>query len=145
LSAAELLRHLRGLGVSLRVQSGELKVSAPKGVLTAELRDQLKDSKSELTELLAIADTSRQADTTVHVPLANRDQPIPLSFAQQRIWFLEEFEVGGSSVNNIPWALRLKGALDKSALQAAVDDLIVDLTIEQTGSYTDHDGRTIGW
>ena len=52
MSAAELLSRLRALGVQLRIDGGELRVSAPKGVLTAELREQLTAAKVELTELL---------------------------------------------------------------------------------------------
>ena len=47
-----------------------------------------------------------------------------MSYAQQRIWFLEEFE-GGSSVYNIPWAMRLRGKLDLSLLQASLDKLVL--------------------
>ena len=67
MSAAELLRQLRSLGVSLRVQGGELKLTAPKGVLNAELRDQLRSHKAELSELLAIADTSKQPDKKLKI------------------------------------------------------------------------------
>ena len=49
----ELLTRLQKLGVRLWAEGGELKVSAPKGVLTAELRDALKAKKAELLALLA--------------------------------------------------------------------------------------------
>ncbi|WSG58687.1 amino acid adenylation domain-containing protein [Nocardia sp. NBC_01730] len=52
-----------------------------------------------------------------------RPQQIPLSLAQQRMWFLNQFDTG-SAVNNIPFAIRLSGALDVAALQAAVVDVI---------------------
>ncbi|MFC7446980.1 amino acid adenylation domain-containing protein [Rhodococcus daqingensis] len=56
--------------------------------------------------------------------LAARERPhrLPLSAAQQRMWFLNRFDPG-SAVNNIPIFVRLSGALDVSALRAAVRDV----------------------
>ncbi|MFI5765619.1 condensation domain-containing protein [Streptomyces sp. NPDC051563] len=48
---------------------------------------------------------------------------IPLSFAQRRLWFLNELE-GVKAVYNTPLALRLVGALDKGALRGALCDLV---------------------
>jgi amino acid adenylation domain-containing protein len=47
----------------------------------------------------------------------------PLSFAQQRLWFLEQFEAG-TAVHNLSSGLRLYGELDISVLQRAVDDIV---------------------
>ncbi|MGW5450480.1 amino acid adenylation domain-containing protein [Nocardia sp. NPDC003979] len=52
-----------------------------------------------------------------------RPEIIPLSFAQQRMWFLNRFDPV-SAVNNMPIAVRLSGALDVDALRAAVRDLV---------------------
>jgi len=51
------------------------------------------------------------------------DQTIPLSFAQQRLWFLYQLE-GRSSIYNVPFSLRLEGHLDTGALQHALNDVI---------------------
>jgi amino acid adenylation domain-containing protein len=47
----------------------------------------------------------------------------PLSFAQQRLWFLDQFEPG-SSAYNMPLALRLTGQLDRHALERALNWLV---------------------
>ncbi|MFD6102618.1 amino acid adenylation domain-containing protein, partial [Nocardia salmonicida] len=52
-----------------------------------------------------------------------RPDAIPLSFAQQRMWFLNQFDPA-SAVNNMPIAVRLSGALDVDALRVAVIDLV---------------------
>ncbi|MFD6397979.1 amino acid adenylation domain-containing protein [Nocardia sp. NPDC060249] len=52
-----------------------------------------------------------------------RPDAIPLSFAQQRMWFLNQFDPA-SAVNNMPIAVRLSGALDVDALRVAVTDLV---------------------
>src|SRR5215470_4553484 len=52
-----------------------------------------------------------------------REQGIPLSFAQQRLWFLAQME-GASAAYHIPLNLRLKGKLHEAALRQALDRIV---------------------
>ncbi|MEW6737530.1 MAG: amino acid adenylation domain-containing protein, partial [Acidobacteriota bacterium] len=53
----------------------------------------------------------------------SRDQAIPLSFAQQRLWFLDQFEPG-SAAYNIPGAVRMTGSLSVPALIQSINTVI---------------------
>ncbi|MEV5650885.1 amino acid adenylation domain-containing protein [Nocardia sp. NPDC052254] len=80
-----------------------------------------------LFEEPTVAELARHAGTRTtgtRVPLtpAVRPEPVPLSLAQQRMWFLNRFEPD-SAAYNIPVMLRLSGRLDTAALTAALDDV----------------------
>nr|WP_245672136.1 non-ribosomal peptide synthetase [Nocardia anaemiae] len=68
-----------------------------------------------------------------------RPDRIPLSYAQQRMWFLNRFDPA-SAVNNIPLAVRLTGRLDVEALRAAARDLTERHEVLRT-IYPDIDGE----
>ena len=75
---------------------------------------------------LAQALAARLAETDGHSHAAivsvPREQQLPLSYAQQRLWFLAQLD-GASATYHIPLALRLDGALDVIALRRALDHL----------------------
>jgi hypothetical protein len=60
-----------------------------------------------------------QAPPLVPVP---RDAPLPLSFAQARLWFVDQLQPG-SAAYNMPFALRLRGALDAEALERSITEV----------------------
>jgi aryl carrier-like protein len=55
---------------------------------------------------------------------ASRLEPLPLSFAQQRLWFLAQLDQRAGAAYAIPGGVRLKGSLDVAALQAAMNRIV---------------------
>jgi amino acid adenylation domain-containing protein len=54
---------------------------------------------------------------------ARRDRPLPLSFAQQRLWVLHQL-TPGLTAYHIPAAFRLRGRLDTGALKRALSEIV---------------------
>ncbi|TMC08483.1 MAG: amino acid adenylation domain-containing protein [Chloroflexi bacterium] len=75
--------------------------------------------------IAALADQVRAAGAAGGPALEPRpaDAEAVLSYAQQRLWFLDQFEPG-SAEYNVPLGLRLKGALDEAALRRALDGVV---------------------
>ncbi|MFD6308757.1 amino acid adenylation domain-containing protein, partial [Streptomyces sp. NPDC060223] len=74
--------------------------------------------------------------------LTARERPerVPLSYAQQRMWFLNQLEeAGAGAAYNVPLALRLSGDLDVAALEAALAD-VADRHETLRTVYPDSDG-----
>src|SRR5581483_4923557 len=67
--------------------------------------------------------TIRDQSDSAPIPRARRDQPLPLSFAQQRLWFLDQLQPN-NPLYNIPWALRVRGELNVAALESSLNALI---------------------
>jgi acyl carrier protein len=67
----------------------------------------------------------RSAGAAVAPPIERvpRTGPLPLSFAQQRLWFIDRLEPG-SPAYNIPFPLRLRGRLGAAALGAALTEVV---------------------
>lgn len=68
--------------------------------------------------------------------------PIPLSFAQQRLWFLDRLN-GESRQYNLHAAFHIQGRLERDVLQKSLNEIIKRHTILQT-SFVEEDGRPVG-
>ena len=93
--------------------------------------------------LADFAEAVREGARTTLPPItaARRDEPLPLSFAQQRLWFLAQME-GVSQAYHIVRALRLTGELDRGALRRALDRLVARHEALRT-TFGDADGQPV--
>ncbi|MGN4022228.1 amino acid adenylation domain-containing protein, partial [Burkholderia gladioli] len=81
---------------------------------------------SDIAAFAPLVDAAHRAAGEAGLPPigpADREAPLPLSYSQQRLWFVDQLEPG-SSAYHTPLALRLLGALDSRALQRALDEIV---------------------
>ncbi len=71
-------------------------------------------------EALAVAGGTSSLPPVTPMP---RDALAPLSYAQQRLWVLDQLEPG-SALYNVPGALRLSGRLDVAALERSLGEIV---------------------
>lgn len=113
-AARNLVTELRQRGVELWVEAGKLRYSAPQGVMTDDVIAALREHKTAVLELLT---TPQPVDLTIKsLP---RDGALPLSFAQQRIWFLDELETD-NPFYNVALAKRIAGPVDAGLLRESL-------------------------
>jgi amino acid adenylation domain-containing protein len=117
----EFFARLRRMGVSLEIEGGNLKASAPPGVISAGLREELLRRKSEL---IAVLETGAERR--------------PLSRPESRLWFLQA-SAPESAAYNVWKATRLSGRLDPPAMRSAIIEAIARHEILRT-TYEVRDG-----
>ena len=90
---------------------------------------------------MARALSKAQASVLPPVERADRSRPLPLSFMQQRLWFLDKLE-GGGAAYHIPGALRLNGRLDRVAFRRALDAIVARHEALRT-RFVERDGEAV--
>jgi amino acid adenylation domain-containing protein len=116
----DLLARLRALDVQLSVQEGKLSCTAPKGVLTAELKAQLAAKKPAIIRFL---EEHQRVGAVAAITRVPRERHMEPSFGQERLWFLDQLE-GKSYAYNIAGGLRLTGELNREALGRALEEIV---------------------
>ncbi|MET0266478.1 MAG: condensation domain-containing protein, partial [Duganella sp.] len=71
-----------------------------------------------------VRQAASQARSQPQIALADRQQPLALSHAQQRLWFLTELDQAASIAYHIPAQLRLSGRLDVAAFKATLNRIV---------------------
>ncbi|WP_424101444.1 amino acid adenylation domain-containing protein [Moorena producens] len=119
----EFLLELRNQDIQLWLEGEQLHYSAPEGKLTPTLLAQLRERKAEVISFLYTAKQSVYSQQSQIKPIERNDNPPPLSYAQQRLWFLEKMALSRNAYN-IPLTLHLLGQLDYVALQTSLNQII---------------------
>ena len=115
----EFLSELAALDIKLWLENNRLRCYVPQGISsTSEIQiHQLRERKAEIIKFLEYSQLSS-------IPQNRRsDKPLPLSWAQERLWFINQLE-GKSATYNIPGAFRISGNLDINALQQALVEIV---------------------
>ncbi|MFI5783168.1 amino acid adenylation domain-containing protein [Nocardia sp. NPDC051570] len=92
-----------------------------------QVRLQIKDildapSAAELTQRLGMLQGSRRRRPSL-IP-RQAPEPMPLSYSQRRLWFINQMEALGNPGYHVPLVFRLRANLDSEALRAALVDVI---------------------
>ncbi len=122
MKAVQVLSSLRGLGVKLWIEGDRLQYSAPKGVMTNALRADLVLHKAEITEFLLRA-AEKDGAASRSIPRAVRGPDLPLSFAQQRLWFLDQL-VPENPFYNEYIGFRFRVPLNAAVLERSLNEIV---------------------
>ena len=123
MKVVEFLSYLNSLEIKLWLEEDKLKYQAPQGVMTAEIKQEIGTRKSEILDFLSReAQPSPNSPESVIIPVS-RDEDLPLSFAQQRMWFLYQMDSQNPAYNECP-AIRLTGNLNIDILEQSLNAII---------------------
>ncbi|MFQ6142325.1 non-ribosomal peptide synthase/polyketide synthase [Streptomyces seoulensis] len=113
-------------------------VSRLRTAFGADVSPRLLFSHPVLADLAAALGDGTVPDAADTIPATDPHTPAPLSHAQQRLWFLDRFEPGGTEYTTLS-VLRLRGPLDTGALGRALDGLVARHEALRT-TFAEHDG-----
>src|SRR5215204_3525699 len=114
-----------GIEIVLNDERLQLKIPDNK-VIDKKLLEEIRTNKSLIIDFLSNSNWQSRAVTKNHDKINRFDRQevkkIPLSFSQERLWFIDQLE--GSVQYNIPTVLRLKGQLNIEALSNALQTIV---------------------
>src|SRR5690348_15647106 len=128
MTTAELVSTLRGRDIRIWADGDRLRFVSPAGGLDADLRDHLSTHKQEL---LAYLRQESEAALPRLVCVPRDGDALPLSFAQQRLWFIQQLQPGNVAYN-LQQVVGFVGDLDVAALRAAIAEVVARHEILRT-------------
>jgi amino acid adenylation domain-containing protein len=137
----EFLSELCDLDIRLWIEADKVRYSAPEDTMTAELLVQLRERKTEILTFLKENQSSKTTTDDMIQPFPRENHTLPLSFAQQRLWFLDQL-VPNNPFYNIPMALELSGPLQKTVLEQTLNEIVQRHEILRT-NLTIVDGKPV--
>ncbi|PYP88079.1 MAG: non-ribosomal peptide synthetase [Blastocatellia bacterium AA13] len=123
MSVTDLIAELSSLGIRLWVDGDQLRFKAPRGTLTPDLKERLVRGKAELIRFLLDVRQSGGDSAAPAIRRAPREALMPLSFAQERLWFIDQWEPGNVAYN-IYDAIIIEGKIDVPALEQSLNEIV---------------------
>lgn len=114
----ELLQALHQRKIQLHLVDDKLQINAPKGAMNEALLAALKANKQAVIDQLKHSQISQQL-----IPAADRSGPLLLSYAQQRLWFIDQMEQGSAHYNT-PGAMAVTGQFNVAVAEQAFRNII---------------------
>lgn len=145
MTTREFIASLESRDIRFSVRGEKLSVNAPDGALTPELRSEIGARKAEIIELLSAEPLSVDESFTLgHSPVADEG---PLSFAQQRLWFLHQLNPQDVSYNLAVSAV-VPAGLSHDALRERIFQVVLEHPALRT-IFSERDGipyqKVIDW
>ncbi len=113
------LSDLHEQNIHITVEGERLRCKAPKGKVTPEIQAELGERKADIIQYL-----QQQAILEQAIQPISRNKELPVSFVQQRLWFLDQVETTKNATYNLPVAARLEGSLNFAALEQSLGEII---------------------
>src|SRR6186713_1611621 len=123
----DLLYLAKREGIEIILNNDKLQLKIPENkAIDKGLLDEIRTNKKSIIDYLANSNWQSKTVTKDHNKISpfNRQeiQQVPLSFSQERLWFIDQLE--GSVQYHAPVVLRLKGKLHINALERSLQLLV---------------------
>lgn len=108
----DLLQRANTAGIIVSAEDAGIRLKIKKGHLVDKsLLAELGNNKSQLIEYFSLSAMPKAGQHS-------RPEKIPLSFSQERLWFIDQLQ--GSVPYHIPWVFRLQGEVDRQVLEESL-------------------------
>ncbi|ATD08341.1 condensation domain-containing protein [Pseudoalteromonas piscicida] len=123
-SPQQIIAHAEACNIVLYLKGEQLAYISEEGGFPDELKTLIRENKDQISAYLREQELLKQkAENETLITPVDKSKILPLTFAQQGLWFIDQLE-GGSNQYNIHAAFGLKGELNLAAVQWAVNKLI---------------------
>ncbi len=120
----DVLLRLQQLGVKVWLEAEQLRLSTDRSELPDDIRGAVEAHAQGIADFLKQAMTDAAPGTEpAGIEPASRETPLPVSFVQQRFWFLDQLGEDNAAYNLL-FPLRLRGPLDGQRLRDALDQIV---------------------
>jgi amino acid adenylation domain-containing protein len=120
----QLLDQLAKRDIRLSLDGDRLRINGPRGALDNELKAAIAARRDDIVARLRMPGRTLQDHDAEAIHRIPRTGPLPVSAAQQRLWFLNQMDPG-SAHYTIGGGLRFRGMLDVDVLKQAIYGLTV--------------------